>query len=96
SLPGTSVNGSVDITTPSAASNIPNLPPIVNTPEVWRELGVRFIVIPNQASFALYSGSFLLDEAQYLTGEFGCQVYFSNAEWNVLIVPPSAYSLTSG
>jgi hypothetical protein len=87
--PAATVNGSLDLNTPSASGNIPNLPSTVNTTQVWHQLGVRFIVIPNQASFALYAGSFLLDESEYLVGEFGCQVYYSNAEWDVLIVPQS-------
>jgi hypothetical protein len=81
------VNGSLEMSTPHASGSAPNLPPIVNTTQVWNQLGVEFILIPDLQSFSLYAGSFLLGEWQYLMDEFGCVTYYSNAEWVVLTVP---------
>ncbi|MCI4341696.1 MAG: hypothetical protein L3K11_04920 [Thermoplasmata archaeon] len=81
--------GSLELTTPAAASTIPQLPSQIVTPAVWSDLGVRFIIFPNQPTFALYAGSQLIDETEYLTGEFGCAVFFENTEWVVLTVPTS-------
>jgi hypothetical protein len=87
SVPVPSLTGSINVTTPLALGGIPNLPPTVNTMDVWNQLGIRFILIPNDDSFTLYAGSYLLYEAGYLIGEFGCQPYYSNSEWVVLTVP---------
>ena len=87
SLPTSSLNGSVQLTTPSATSSIPGLPSFVNTTQVWRELGIQFILLPNLQSFSLYAGSFLVNEALYLQQEFNCQLYYSNSEWIVLTIP---------
>ncbi len=85
--PATAINGSIVVTTPNAVSSIPGLPSVVNTTQVWHQLGIEFILIPNLQSFSLYAGSFLIDETLYLQEEFGCQVYYSNSEWIVLTVP---------
>jgi hypothetical protein len=85
--PVTSLSGVINLTTPAALSSIPNLPPYVNTTQVWQQLGVEFILLPNLQSFSLYSGSYLVNEAEYLVGEFGCRLYYGNSEWLVLTVP---------
>jgi hypothetical protein len=87
SLPSAYINGSIQLTTPAATSSIPGLPSIINTVQVWQQLGIHFILLPNVQSFSLYAGSFLVNEALYLEGEFGCQIYYSNSEWIVLTVP---------
>jgi hypothetical protein len=89
SAPSSTVAGSVQLVTPHAAASVPGLPANVNTTQVWNQLGVEFILIPNLPSFQLYAGSFLIDETEYLTGEFGCQLFYANSEWIVLTVPPS-------
>ncbi len=86
SVPVTSLNGSISLTTPGAIGNIPNLPSTINTIDVWNELGIRFILIPNADNFTLYAGSYLLNEAEYLQAEFGCTLPYSNSEWVVLAV----------
>ncbi len=90
SVPVASLNGSISLTTPGAIGNIPNLPSTINTIDVWKELGIRFILIPNADNFTLYAGSYLLNEAEYLMNEFGCTLSYSNSEWVVLAVPNQA------
>jgi hypothetical protein len=89
SAPNSTVTGSLEIATPHASGSAPGLPPVVNTLQVWNQLDVQFILIPNLQSFSLYAGSFLLNEGNYLTHEFGCKTYYSNGEWTVLTVPPT-------
>jgi hypothetical protein len=85
--PAASVNGSLELTTPRASAHIPNMPSILNTTQIWHQLDVAFVLLPNTASFSLYAGSYLVDESEYLAGEFGCEVYYANAQWIVLTVP---------
>ncbi|HEV2449360.1 MAG TPA: hypothetical protein VGU43_02990, partial [Thermoplasmata archaeon] len=82
--------GSLELATPSASSSIPQMPWEIDTPQVWSSLGVRFIIFPNQPAFTLYAGAELVNEAAYLTEEFGCSVYYENTEWVVLAVPTGA------
>jgi hypothetical protein len=87
SAPASNITGSVELATPHASGAAPGLPPIVNTPQVWAQLGIQFILIPSLDSFSLYAGSFLLDEEAYLVGEFQCHLYYANSQWFVLTVP---------
>ncbi len=81
-----SLNGTLTMTTPAASTLFNVLPPVVNTPQVWSSLDIRFILMRNPAFAAAPSVAFP-GEVQYLITEFGAVSIYANVEWTDLELP---------
>ncbi|MCI4345219.1 MAG: hypothetical protein L3K07_00470 [Thermoplasmata archaeon] len=82
----TSLDGSLTLTTPQAASYVVTVPPVLSAPGIWSQLGVRFVLMRN-ASFAPNPIVALPGESAYLVREYGLPILYQNPEWTVLLVP---------
>jgi hypothetical protein len=81
-----SINATVAWSTPSAGHG--GYGGSYTAPEILAGLGVRFILWPSPG--ALPDASILpADEVEYLHGEYGFPVIYSDPEWTVLEVPSS-------
>ncbi len=84
-----SIAGSLSLwtTTGSTLDNV--LPPVLDTPEVWSELDVRFILMKEPTAYAGPAPQTVstAGEIPYLEDEFGATQIYNNTEWSVLEVP---------
>ena len=89
-----SLTGTLNLSTPVAATTAGGSPGAFNAPQIWGYLGVRFILWWN-ASATSAAAVEPATEAGYLEAEYGLPVIYQNAEWNLLEIPDS-YVTTSG
>ncbi|MFI5414698.1 MAG: ArnT family glycosyltransferase, partial [Candidatus Lutacidiplasmatales archaeon] len=83
-----SLNFTVTLSTPSAQNLIPSIPSVLITPQIWRFLGVSFVLLampPLQRNTPL-NGTL---ESQYLTETFGATNLPTLPPWIVLRLPTS-------
>ncbi|MCI4356023.1 MAG: hypothetical protein L3K18_02610 [Thermoplasmata archaeon] len=87
---GTSVlNLTLTFTTPGAQNLVNNLPPFVDTPDVWQNWSIRFVLLTNQSQFLSNHPSAIFWDVPYLEGEFGAKVLSVEGSWTVLLLPAS-------
>ncbi|HEV2316605.1 MAG TPA: hypothetical protein VGV89_03410 [Thermoplasmata archaeon] len=79
---------SIAYSTPAAVNLVTTLPPFISTTQWWATWNMRFVLYANASTPSQARANFLLDEVQYLVGEFGAQVYAVSGPWTVLILPP--------
>jgi len=84
-------NFSVQFATPGAQNLIDNLPPFIDTPTVWQNWSIRFMLLANNSTFILNHPSAILWEAPYLEGEYGARILAVEASpvdtWTVVLLP---------
>jgi len=78
--------GSLSLATPGATTLYNELPPVVITPQIWSQLGIRFILMTNPTYGPAPTAEFP-GEVAYLQSEYGLPIVFQNSEWSVLEVP---------
>ncbi|MGD0588039.1 MAG: hypothetical protein ABSA63_04520 [Thermoplasmata archaeon] len=74
-------------TTGSTLDNV--LPPVLDTPGIWSELDVRFILMKEPAAYTGPAPQTVstAGEIPYLENEFGVTQIYNNTGWSVLQVP---------
>jgi hypothetical protein len=80
------LSGTVVLVTPSASSYLPNPPQVIDTRQVWQELGASFVLMRN-SSFAPNPLVAFPNEVNYLAQEYSIPLVYQNPEWSVLILP---------
>jgi hypothetical protein len=87
---GLAITGQLTLTTPAASTIFNVVPPVVVTPQVWDELGIRFVLMRNWTYPPLPAASVAYPhETTYLEAEYGATLYYQNPEWSVMLVPDS-------
>lgn len=80
----TQVSGAIVLDSPGAAVVVPGLPNVMETPSVWQQMGVDFILMRN-ASYGANPLVAVPDEVAYLHQEYGLPILYQNSEWTVLL-----------
>jgi hypothetical protein len=79
----------VAFSTPTARNLVNNLPRFINTPTVWQNWSIRFVLLTNNSTFVNNHPSAILWEVPYLENEFGATLFASDGSWTVLLLPPN-------
>ncbi|MGA9839043.1 MAG: hypothetical protein WBF81_00325 [Thermoplasmata archaeon] len=83
-----SVAGQLTLTTPAASTIFNVVPPVIDTPQIFTQLGVGFVLMRNSTYPPIPApGAAYPQEASYYQAEYGAQVIYQNPEWTVLTVP---------
>jgi hypothetical protein len=82
-----SLNLSVVFTTPTARNLINDLPPFIDTPTVWQNWSIRFVLLTNQSQFVTNHPSAILWDVAYLQSEFGASILAVEGDWTVVLLP---------
>src|SRR4029077_1648197 len=69
-----SLSVSVVLATPTAKNLINDLPPVIDTPSVWQNWSIRFVLLTNQSQFVTTHPSAILWDIPYLEQEFGATI----------------------
>ncbi|MGA8091177.1 MAG: hypothetical protein WB984_01585 [Thermoplasmata archaeon] len=80
------IGGQLTLWTPTASTLDNVLPSVLDTPQIWTELGVRFILMKN-ATYGPAQTVSSAGEIPYLETEFGATSVYTNPEWTVLEIP---------
>jgi hypothetical protein len=83
------VTGGIALSSPAASTYLPAIPPILVTPSIWQELGIRFILMRN-AAYAPHPTVAFPGEIPYLHYEYNLPILYQNPEWAVFEVPAPA------
>jgi hypothetical protein len=85
-----SLNVSVVLATPTAKNLINDLPPVIDTPNVWQNWSIRFVLLTNQSQFVTNHPSAILWDIPYLEHEFGATILAVEGGWTVVLLPANA------
>jgi 6-pyruvoyl-tetrahydropterin synthase related domain len=88
-----SLNFSVVFSTPGAENLISNLPAYIDTPTVWANWSIRFMVLSNNSQFVANHPSPIDWEIPYLEAEYGARILAvesdASATWTDVLLPPA-------
>jgi len=83
---GRVVQGLLSLSTPAASTLFNVLPAVINTPDVYSSLGIRFVLMRN-SSYAPSPSVAFPGEVNYLEDEFNATMFYQNPEWTDLELP---------